>query len=155
MVPKTNPSLTRTALIQELRTLLNQAPMTERDAFRLIGSFIREAPDIAYALCAHIHDAIQETYTVAELAQQDQAAVEGRTQGEPLEYFVDVNYNQVITLAYERAFFNQETAGKYGTERYAQDLPALDALVGYLRAAVGVEQSGAGNVVPMRRHVQH
>lgn len=153
MAPKTAPNPARTALIAEMRALIKQHPLTERDAFRLICDFIPETPEVAYSIGSHIHDAIQETYTVAELAQQDQAAVEGRTHGEPLEYFVDVDYNQVIAIAYERAFFNEETAAKYGTQHFAKDLNALRALVSYLRDAIDGERGD--NIVLLHRPAQH
>lgn len=153
MTTKTTP--TREQLVDELHQIIEARDYTERDAFRLIVSFIDVSPAIAYSLGAHIHDVIQDIYTAAEVAHQAEARAQGRATGEPLEYLVDVNYSEVIANAYERAFFNPDTSDLYGgPDGIHDDLAALEACVGFLRAMADVEESGATNVTPItgRKH---
>lgn len=143
---------TRDALIVRLKSVILGQEYTERDAFHLVGSYALNEPQIAAALAFHIRDITQEMFDTVEARAQLAAVSEGAEDGDALEFSVELDYSVILADAYERTFFNQEHAAKYGTEVFAGDEEKLAMLVGYVETLGIVVDSKADNVTPMHNY---
>ena len=113
-------------LHQELAVVLGQIELTDVDLFDLLGYFASVQPDMAHALCYHIRDILGETEE-------------------------DADYSQVVTEAYRRAFFDEETAKRYGTAHYAASTATLRLMVDTFKTQYDIAtRPDTSNVVMFR-----
>lgn len=99
------------------------------DLFALIGSFIQEAPGIAYAMSQHASEILAP--------------------GHPIPYGT---YTDVAVEVYRRTFFDPEEAAKYGTDQMVNDPVALDHFVNFL---ISPENAAAPHQINAPCHATH
>lgn len=144
----------RAQLRLQMQNTIKSHPYTERDAFHLIGCFTAVEPVIAAALCFHIRDIIQETFESnedaarAQLAEMDEAEPE-----DSFEIDIELDYASILADAYDRCFFDEVGAAKYGTQVFCGDDAKISRLVSTLHTMRMVEEAGdPTNVIVMRGH---
>ena len=142
-----------TPLIEQLHMVFNATEYTERDAFHLIGCFAQSEPAVAGALAFHLRDLIQEVFDAAHAQASADAREQGAEEDDVIDYEVQLDYSALLSMTYERTFFDAAQAAKYGTEMFAGDEQALIRCIAYLQTMVDIDHSSTSNITPIH-HVK-
>ena len=114
-------------IFQPLHDILMAGDMEDSDVFDLLGNFSQETPAIAVAMSFHIRDYILER---AE------------------EQF---GWNEVISEAYRRTFFDEPHARKYGTQEMLERGPDyLKKFVDYMTGNLKMDEHMVGTLFPIQ-----